>query len=172
MPMIRAYLRTAVLFDKDSTLFDTRQRWYLSPMRDPRSSWSRYSQACTGDAPMPGPIQALRLHYQHHQVHIVSGASDDARLEIIELLSMHEVPYDVLRLKAPTDQRENAEYKVAYAEELRASGIEPVLFYEDWGPAAARIATVVPVIGVNPFYPPEESSFQSAVAADGIGGGL
>lgn len=164
---------TAVLFDKDSTLFNTYQRWHLSPMRDPSSSWDAYSRACADDAPMPGTIRAAELHWPHHQVHICTGASTGAEQEARVQLVRYGVCFDYLKMKAPDDARPNEEFKIAYVLELRESGTEVVLFYEDWGPAALAIyeKTGVPVVGVNPFYPEDMVRFQQS-AADGIGGGL
>lgn len=165
--------KTAVVFDKDSTLFNTFQRWHLSPMRDPSSSWEKYSQACMDDEPIPGTIRAAELHWPHHQIHICTGASTEAEHMAREQLALHGVRFDFLRMKAPEDTRPNEEYKIAYVLGLRAAGIDVVLFYEDWGPAAIAIQerTGVPVVGVNPFYPEDMTRFQQSVA-DGIGGGL
>lgn len=166
--------KTAVVFDKDSTLFNTFQRWHLSPMRDPESSWERYSQACIDDEPIPGTIRAAELHWPHHQIHICTGASATAEHVARQQLVIAGVCYDYLKMKAIGDNRPNEEYKIAYIEELRAAGVEVVLFYEDWGPAAHAIEerTGVPVVGVNPFYPEDMVKFQQSKAVDGVGGGL
>jgi hypothetical protein len=172
--MDRDQLRTAVLFDRDSTLGDTRHRWDLSPMKDPTSSWRVYAAACGGDAPIPGTVAAARLHAPHHRIHICSGMDGSAYEINLGWLDRHKIPYDEVRLRPAGDTEiPNADLKVSYILELRSRGIEPVLFFEDWGPAAADIygRTGVPVVGVNPFYPPAVASFQQQVH-DGVGGGL
>jgi hypothetical protein len=167
-------MKTAVLFDRDSTLGNTRHRWHLSPMRDPASSWAVYAAACIGDQPLPGPVAAARLHYPHHRVHICSGMDGSAREANRLWLARNDIPYDAIRLRPAGDTEiPNAELKVSYIFELRRRGVETVLCYEDWGPAAAEIheRTGVPVVGVNPFYPEDEAKFQQQ-AHDSVGGGL
>jgi hypothetical protein len=170
---MREYLSTAVLFDLDSCLADTRHRWGLSPMADPESTWERYCAARAGDQPIAGSVTAARLHYLHNQVHVVSGSEASSRDVTLAWLARHRVPFDVLRQRAPGDTRENAEVKIAYILELRASGIEPVLFYEDHPDVTAAIeaGTGVPVVCVNPRYPADREKFRTA-ALDGLGGGL
>lgn len=172
--MDRSMLRTAVLFDRDSTLGGTRHRWHLSPMRDPASSWARYAAACIDDPPIPGTVAAARLHYPHHQIHVCSGMDGSAWDANLWWLRLHGIPFDGVRLRPAGDTEiPNADLKVSYILELRSRGIETVLFYEDWGPAAEEIhaRTGVPVVGVNPFYPEDDAKFQQKVH-DGVGGGL
>jgi hypothetical protein len=172
--MDRSTLRTAVLFDRDSTLGNTRHRWHLSPMKDPTSSWEMYAAACWWDPPIPGTVAAARLHYQHHRVHICSGMDGSAYETNLSWLERHRVPYDEVRLRRAGDvETPNADLKVGYILELKSRGIETVLCYEDWGPAAADIErrTGVPVVGVNPFYPDDDAKFQQQVH-DSVGGGL
>lgn len=157
----RKALRTVVLSDLDSTLCDTRHRWHLSPMRDPESSWIKYSLACGNDVPVSGTIAALRLAHPHHLVHLVSGRSDSARSLTEKWLYAHEVPYDELILREVGDRSSNGRFKVRHIHQLRAAGLAPVLFFEDWAETARYIEdnTGVPVVGVNPFY---EKSLQDA----------
>lgn len=157
--MDRSLLRTAVLFDRDSTLGHTRHRWHLSPMKDP---------------PIPGSVAAARLHWPHHRIHVCSGMDGSAYGANLNWLNWHKIPYDEVRLRPAGDTEiPNADLKVSYILELRSRGIETVLCYEDWGPAATEIheRTGVPVVGVNPFYPEDEAKFQQQVH-DSVGGGL
>ena len=166
---------TAVLADLDSTLADTRQRWPLSPMVNPDTTWADYSAACAGDVPLHGPIAVLRLLWPHHEIHIVSGSNASARPHREAWLDRHQVPYDYLRLRGDTEEEiPNEGIKTGYVGWLRYRGTEPVLFLEDWAPAAAAIweATRVPVLGVNPFYPEDLIALQQAKVAYGVGGGL
>jgi hypothetical protein len=169
----REQLETAVLFDLDSTLGDTRHRWSLSPMANPESSWDAYCGARMGDTPLLGPVTAARLHYPHHQVHICSGSGDSSREVTVSWLGMHRVPYDVLYQRPEGDHRPNIEVKVSYIEQLRASGLRVVLYYEDFPEVAAEIPrrTGVPVVCVNPCYPEDMEKFRSQVF-DAAGGGL
>jgi hypothetical protein len=148
---------TAVLFDKDSTLFRTDQRWGLAPTKDPASDWHKYSQACLDDEPVCGVIRAAALHAQHHQVHICSGAFDSAIVQVTAQLVKCGVQYDHLVLRRTGDERPGGAIKAEYVQWLESQGIEVVLAYEDWEPDARALEAVgVPVIGVNPFYPQDK----------------
>lgn len=170
--MSRGGLRTAVLFDLDSCLADTRHRWGLSPVADPSSSWDKYCAARMGDVPIPGTVAAARLHYPHHQVNICSGSEASAEQVTRAWLSLHRIPYDALVLRTDPDAS-NVDIKVDYIGFLRSLGIEPVLFYEDHPDVAGEIQerTGVPVLCVNPRYPEDAHKFQRAVF-DNRGGGL
>lgn len=171
--MNREDLDTAVLFDLDSTLGDTRQRWHLSPLADPQSDWDAYCAARMGDVPLLGPVTAARLHYPHHQVHLCSGSQDTSREVTCAWLARHRVPYDALYQRPPGDDRSNVDLKVGYIEMLRARGVRVVLAYEDFPPVALEIPrrTGVPVVCVNPCYPEADGKFR-AQAFDNMGGGL
>lgn len=170
--MRRGDLRTAVVFDLDSCLADTRHRWHLSPMADPASSWDAYCAARMGDAPIAGTVAAARMHYPHHQVNICSGSEASAEQVTRSWLDLHCVPYDALVLRTDPDAT-NADIKVRYIEFLRSLGIETVLFYEDHPDVAGEIQerTGVPVVCVNPRYPEDAARFRTR-AFDNRGGGL
>jgi hypothetical protein len=149
--------QTAVLFDKDSTLFRTGHRWHLAPTKDPSSDWHKYAQACLDDEPVYGVIRAAALHARHHQVHICSGAFDSALVQVTAQLAKHGVQYDYLALRRTGDERPGGAIKAEYAMRLESQGIEVLLAYEDWEPDARELEAVgVPVIGVNPFYPQDK----------------
>jgi hypothetical protein len=173
MSMNREGLATAVGYDLDSTLCDTRHRWDLAPTADPGSTWDIYSAARTGDFPLPGPVASARLHYPHHQVHIFSGSSESSRLVTLDWLNLHRVPYDVLRQRKAGDRRANAALKIGYILELRELGIEMTLFYEDHPDVAAAIEaeTGVPVLVVNPCYPEDLQEWR-AQPVNSVAGGL
>jgi hypothetical protein len=168
---------TAVMYDLDSTVADTRHRWHLSPMVNPAATWGDYSSACAGDRVLPGTAARMRLDWREHQVHINTGRSAVALVHTETWLNRPDVvrgSWDFLRMRpADDDDTPNGELKVRYIREVQARGIDVVLAYEDWGPAAEYIyaETGVPVLGINPFYPEEETALQRS-AADHVGGGL
>ncbi len=171
--MNRGELKTAVGFDLDSTLGNTRHRWHLSPMADQSSDWDRYCAARAGDTPIRGPVAAARLHYPHHQVHIWSGSQESSALVTLDWLDLHRIPFDGLRQRPPGDCTPNGLLKVRFILELREQGIETVAYYEDHPDSAQVIEekTGVPVIVVNPCYPEDEEKFRRG-SSDGAGGGL
>jgi hypothetical protein len=169
----RGDLTTAVWFDLDSTLADTRHRWGLSPMADPSSDWHAYCAARIGDDPVLGAVAAARAHYQYSQVHVFSGSEESSRLVTLEWLDLHRIPFDGLRQRKDGDDRPNHEVKVDGIRELQAAGLHVLLGYEDHPEVAALVyeATRVPVLVVNPCYPEDEERFRRG-KFDGLGGGL
>jgi precorrin-6B methylase 1 len=169
----RGNLKTAVGFDLDSSLANTRHRWHLAPAAEPGADWEPYCAARMGDMPFPGPAAAARLHYPAHQVHIFSGSSASSEAVTRQWLSLHRIPFDGLRQRARGDRRENADIKVGYIEDLRESGILMVLYYEDHPDVATEIyeRTGVPVVILNPCYPEDEERFRRQ-SIDAAGGGL
>lgn len=172
---------TAVVYDWDSTLANTKHRWHLAPTVNAESSWDIYSQACGDDIPLAGTARRMQMDYVHHQVHICSGSAASAREQRISWLQKHCLLYDYLQLRATGDRRPNGQIKIDYVKQLQADGIEVVLFYEDWPKVGRQIqeATGVPVLGINPFYEDDDwkregapKSDQPTSKSDGLGGGL
>lgn len=139
--------------DLDSTLADTRQRRRFCPTVDPTSTWDKYGMLCGRDAPIAGPIRALRMfHALGYGVHLVSNSSERTRALRVSWLREHEVPYEVLRLRGAHEPIDN-DIKVDYLAEVQTAGFEVLLFLEDWPPTAAAIeARGVPVLCINPRY--------------------
>ena len=127
---------TAVIFDLDSTLCHTQHRWHLAPSADSAKTWDAYAAACAGDSPLPGTLARMNLDWKHHQVHVCSGRSGSALERTEDWLFDHGAVCDFIRLRAADDFRPNEVIKVDYVREVRRSGVEVVLFYEDW--AAGR----------------------------------
>jgi len=142
-----------ILTDLDSTLADTRQRRHLCPTVDAARTWSAYAMACSNDAPMLGPIAALRMfHAAGYGVHIVTNRPECSRALTERWLRTHCVAYEVLRMR-PDDSPFDGDIKLAYLDEIRATGYAPLLFLEDWAETAAAIeAAGVPTLCLNPRY--------------------
>lgn len=159
---------TAVLFDLDSTLRDSTQRQHLLPRNNPDSSWDDYSIAGQHDAPIHGPIMAMRLHWPEHQIHIITGSNEIARAETEHWLAMHAPWYDYLALRPAGDRTENSQRKIEYIKSLEAQGTTVLLMYEDYGAAARRIErkTHVPVVVVNALYPCPDCGRDPAAMPD------
>jgi hypothetical protein len=147
-------MKRIVLFDKDSTLADTRSRRHLSPYNDPTKTWVDYSMGCAMDAPITGPVRLIEmLYFADYEVHIISAANEECRDECIKWLNNHLIPYDVLRLKREDDPADNTTYKLAYIAQLQAEGRKISLMVEDWPEIATAVERItgVPVLCLNPY---------------------
>lgn len=152
--------KTAVLFDLDSTLCDTRGRWSLSPLHDPVNTWEDYALGCASDIVVPAVKAAMDLHWPHHQIHICSARSNVARQQTRDWLAKHDIKYDYMHLARewqvwPTKEEALAavvNHKAGYILDLREGGVEPVLMFEDQVNVAKGITelTGVPVLMVDP----------------------
>jgi hypothetical protein len=148
-----------VAWDLDSTIASTVHRRHLIPeVQTDSPAWHAYSKACAEDEPIEGTIALMRLLRLFVRQHIVTGRSELARPDTRDWLSRHDVPCDLLVMRAVADDRvPGEELKIRYIRRVRAAGNEVVLFVDDWEPAAVAIrrATGVPVLVVNPCDPPE-----------------
>lgn len=146
-------------FDLDSTIAHTEHRRHLMPHVTPGSTWDDYAAACPGDAPVEGVVAVMRALYPTHEIHIISGRSTSARALTVTWLAAHDIPYDVLHLRGPGEISENGMAKAAYLMSLEASGVRPVVFFEDWPPVAELINehAGVPVVLVNAGHGEYES---------------
>lgn len=144
-----------VLWDLDSSLCDTRQRWWMIPeIKAHKKTWDDYSMACVHDLPIPGTVALLRqMTYVNR--HIALSARADCALDNTwRWLSTNDVPLDGVILR-PTGSRVNPGiWKVGKIRRLKRAGFDIVLVVEDNQVNAERIMekTGVPVLGVNPFY--------------------
>jgi hypothetical protein len=144
---------SAVCWDLDSTLADTRHRFHLiEKIKAGEATWDEHSLACTDDEPLTGAISLMRLLAPHHTQHIVSGRSAVAAYRTRAWLEKHQVPFDEICLRRRDDFTENGLIKARYVRELQALGIQVVMFFEDWPPVAAVVheMTGVPAVVLTP----------------------
>lgn len=146
----------AVVYDLDSTIADTAHRQHLLPKKwtGEREDWVKYCMGCSGDTPLTGTVKRMVMDWPHYQIHICTGRMNEARQLTERWLFENAIPYDFLCMRTIdiTEKTSNAQYKINYVQGLINAGTEVVLFYEDTSHIAAKIATVVPVLGINPFY--------------------
>jgi len=150
--------RKVVLYDLDSTLFNVQHREHLAPEGEARkltSSWIAYSQGCVDDTAVEGVATSARMFAAAgYRIHIVSGRNVEALEQTIEVMDKYRIPFNEIRLHRDEDLRHNGEYKSQYINELKESGFEPVLMFEDHISVCEMIEerTGVPCITVNPRY--------------------
>ncbi len=170
---------TAVIYDLDSTLCDTRHRWKLAPQEGNTYTWVDYSGACLDDGLIRGSAARMRMDWAHHEVHIASGRGGESLDKTINWLEENNLRpwYDFLTLRGIGDERSNAQIKIDYINKVEASGVHVILVYEDHPAVGREIMSRldVPVLGVNPFY--EEDDRNAAdrmigLRSDSAGGGL
>jgi len=148
----------AVLWDLDSTICNTAHRQHMVPAIKAKQgpTWEDYSMACTGDTPVEGAVALVRLLAANRLVmqYGVSGRSEAARDRTLEWFKRYGVPLDGLYLRPDGDHTPNGRYKVNVINQLRDSGVDVVLFVEDWKETAQYIheMTDVPVLVVQGDY--------------------
>lgn len=117
--------------------------------------------ACVDDTPVEGAVALVRLLSELGQEsknplyqYGVSGRSEAARQLTLDWFKRHDVPLDDLFLRPAGDHTPNGRYKVGVIRQLRESGVEVVLFVEDWAETAEYIhgKTGVPVLVVQGDY--------------------
>lgn len=160
--MSRGHIRTIVGWDKDSTLVSTLHRQHLAEKCfEGKLSWEDYALACADDEPFEDVVELMRLLQPHHLQYVMSGADESAASLVQETFARYSVPVDKLLMKPPgwdtSESSWNARLKIKWIEELQRDGYDVVLFVEDWPETAdlIRKGTDVPVLVLNPCYPPE-----------------
>lgn len=100
--------RDLLIVDLDGTLANDEHRAHH--LRDASSrDWSSYFAACGGDSPINHIIQLVRILkiYGGKRVHIYSGRSETARVDTLEWLERHNVPYDRLVMRPETERTDD-----------------------------------------------------------------
>lgn len=159
-----------VLCDLDSTVFDTRHRWDISPI-DPKTGdwlfppeskeahecWRTYSMECGGDIPIEATVELLdTMLTSGVQVSFVSGRHADSLQRTCAALRRAGLPANSVWLKG--EGANWGSHKVETIRRFRTMGLNPTLFIEDWRPAAEeiRIRTGMPVMLFHPPYSKED----------------
>jgi hypothetical protein len=84
-------MKDLVIFDLDGTLALTEHRSHL--VQGPRKDWRAFFAACVDDEPNIPVIEALRAHRAAgHSLMIVSGRSDEVRMQTHAWLFKHVFP--------------------------------------------------------------------------------
>lgn len=150
----RAY--DVVAWDLDSTVFDTSHRQYLiDEVKAKRATWEDYSMLCTGDTPIPGSVELMRILAQVTRQVAISGRSECATDVTWDVVRKFAIPLDEIFLRPDGDNIPNGLFKVGVVKRLETYGYKVRLFLEDWPPSAEFIRSTggVPVMVVNPCYP-------------------
>jgi len=149
-------------WDLDSTLCDTLHRApMVERIRSGRElvTWDDYSMLCSDDLPIEGSVALLReMAYGPGALPgiAISGRSMCAEDLTWEWLKKHKVLLRAVILRPDGDHTPNGVWKSRVILSIKRLGGNVRLFFEDWDKAAEviRKETGVPVVGINPFYPP------------------
>lgn len=147
-----------ILWDLDSTLANTAHRQHMVPAIRSRvkggPTWVDYSMACKDDTPVEGAAVLVRILRGRIRQFGVSGRNASAEQLTAEWLDKHDIPLDALYLREDGDHTPNGEYKVRVIKQIRDSGMEVLLFVEDWKETGdyIREKTGVPILLVQGDY--------------------
>jgi hypothetical protein len=150
-------------WDLDSTVCDTLHRApMVERIRSGKEavSWDDYSMLCGDDLPIEGSVALMReWSGPGALVHVaVSGRSVCAEDKTWSWIKQHKVPLKAVILRPDGDHTPNGAWKSRVILSIQRLGGDVRIFFEDWDKAAEviRKETGVPVMGVNPFYPPRD----------------
>lgn len=117
------------IFDMDGVLADAsgRQHYLTWPRRD----WGGFFAAAENDKVFPDEVALLGLLAQRLQIVVVTARPTSIRAATIDWLARHEIPYDLLVMRADVDRRASAAYKKSAIDELREVGFTPMIGFED-----------------------------------------
>ncbi len=122
----------AWIFDLDGTLADGEHR--IHHIKKEPKDWRTYFSLCYKDQPIEHMVKLARELWSPNYggaVLVVSGRSDEVRVETIEWLDTHQVPYDRLYMRRAGDYRPDNILKIEMLEQIRADGFEPIMAFDD-----------------------------------------
>jgi hypothetical protein len=121
--------RPCVIMDLDGTLANADHRLHLLPQNG--GSWRAFFEAAEADTPIHEIVMVNNLLCNELPVFIVTGRSAVDEAMTVAWLRQHGVSYDKLYMRGADDRREDWAVKREILEEIRASGFEPILAFED-----------------------------------------
>lgn len=156
-------LKKVVFVDLDSTLCDTRHRWWLIEERREQNGemtpddWRDYSMLCENDIPIFGTVQLVRTLAQAGIIIVIlSARMDDSAVETTNWLAKHHVPFhDIVLKNISQEYMSNGEWKVTMMLDWLNShaGYEVVMMIDDLPEISAKLLEVgIPTLLVNPAY--------------------
>jgi beta-phosphoglucomutase-like phosphatase (HAD superfamily) len=147
------------VWDKDGVLGDNMQRHSILvevKAKPPTKTWVDYSMAAGADKPIPGTVALMRQMRDHAHV-VVTGTNEPARPVLAAWGKLHDVPWDGLIMRPDGDHSPNPLFKAKVVAAMIAAGLCVDIAFEDYPAAAEAIrATGVPVVVINPCFPPRE----------------
>jgi predicted kinase len=107
----------AVIIDLDGTL--TSSKWRVHHISGGRRDWPRFFAGMGRDAPVPALVDLVTWVAHHAAVVLLTGRPDDHEVAIRRWLADHDIPYDLLLMRASGDRRQDTVVKrQRYREEV------------------------------------------------------
>lgn len=118
------------LFDIDGTIADGSHR--LHHIQQTPKNWDGWYAGVSEDKPIPHIIELACILWDVGKVIVyVSGRSDQCRSETEAWLVKHGLPIGPLFMRKAGDHRNDDVVKIEILGEVRRSGYEPVLAFDD-----------------------------------------
>lgn len=161
------FVDSAVVFDLDGTICDTRHRQHIIDEPPEHDRWLRYSMACAGDA----AIEPMRELAQRCGTSVIflTGRNEQARALTERWLVDNFLHWRRLIMRAEGDYRPNPEWKAAKVAELHHEGIAVTLLVDDHPGSCEAVGKLgVPTLHFNPgawYGEPRTAAISDAVAA-------
>lgn len=147
---------TAVVFDLDSTIADTRHRHpMIEQVRNGEKTWDDYAAAAVGDTVVPGTRRLVDLLWPYHEIHVITGRPVSTWEATKRWLVDNKVKADYIACLTPDGEVPDNDRKLWYLQQARLQDVEVVLYVEDWPDTVQKVMTDagVPALCVNPMYP-------------------
>lgn len=121
-------MKPCFIFDMDGTLADDGHRHEHMKAGD----WDTYFARCVDDPLIEHvAVIASSLSIRGFPMIIVTGRSESVREETIHWLQKHSLFFEKLYMRKKGDVRNNSVMKLEALAELRASGYEPLMAFDD-----------------------------------------
>lgn len=119
-----------VIFDIDGTLADCEHR--RVHLTGEKKNWAAFNAAMGDDTPNAPVVKLARiLRAAGTLIVLCTGREEDARRLTETWLTLHDVPFDGLHMRASKDYRADDLVKAEMLAEIRRQGYEPWLVVDD-----------------------------------------
>lgn len=147
-------MTSAVLFDLDSTIRDTRSRRGLCPTVNSESTWDRYHAAGWADLPLRGGIRLAHMLQAIAPIHIATFAPESNRVSTQDWLHRNHIVPHSLTMHDGSFGDDSVAFHVNCVGALLALGHTIDLVVQDQPRIAVAIENEhhIPVLCVNPCY--------------------
>lgn len=125
-----AWDRPAVIFDIDGVLSDAAGRQHFID-KGAKRDWDKFFSSCGEDPIIEEVVKLLSLLDKNLLIVLLTGRPLSVREETLSWLRRYSLRWDLLIMRNFGDHSAAKEFKSISVDQLRSSGIDPVLAFED-----------------------------------------
>ena len=126
------FLKPCIIFDIDGTLADCQHR--VHHVNGKKKDWKAFMAGIPNDTPIEQTVfinRFIATYSKSMPIYLCSGRSEDERVETEAWLALSGVEYNQMFMRKSGDYRADHIIKRELLEEIRATGYEPYIIFDD-----------------------------------------